>query len=121
MKKNYDRNISPQNNPNIQLKRLLHLLSGGCLVINLIIYAILLPEVRAWTFGLAFVFVAYTILQLLDKRKDQWAWWVIVFGIILSIAISVCYVILFDLYLYLIVIGAQMIVSSIIFCIFKKK
>ena len=90
-------------------------------VINLIVFAILLPQIRLWTLGLAFSFLAYTFLQLFDKRKDQWAWWVIIFGIVLSIAISVCYVLLFDLYLYFIVIVTQVIISTVIFCILKKK
>ena len=91
------------------------------MIANLIVFAILLPDIRDWTIGLAFVFIAYTIIQLFDKRKDQWAWWVIVFGIVLSIAVSVCYVILFDLYLYFVVIGLQVVILSAVFCVFKKK
>ena len=121
MKKNYNYWVTPQNTPQFKLKRILHILSNACLVINLIVFAILLPEIRLWTLGLAFVFIAYTLLQLFDKRKDQWAWWVIIFGIVLSIAISVCYVLLFDLYLYFVVIAAQVIISTIIFRIFKRK
>lgn len=104
-----------------KLKCILHIASNTCLIINLIVFAILLPDMRLWTFGLAFFFLAYTFLQLFDKRKYQWAWWVIIFGIFISIAVSVCYVLLFDLYLYLIVIAAQIMISTIIFCILKKK
>ena len=121
MKKNYDYYITPQNTSQFKLKRILHILSNACLVINLIVFAMLLPDIRLWTLGLAFVFVSYIFLQLFDKRKDQWAWWVIILGIFISIAVSVCYVLLFDLYLYLIVIAAQIIISTIIFCILKKK
>ena len=121
MKKNYDHYVTPQNMPQFKLKRILHILSNACLVVNLIVFAILIPYVRLWTLGLAFVFLAYTFLQLFDKRRDQWAWWVIIFGIVISIAVSVCYVILFDFYLYLIVIAAQIIISTITFCILKKK
>ena len=121
MKKGHNFYISPQNVPRIKLKRLLHLLSNMCLIINLIVFAVLLPEIRLWTLGLAFVFVAYLFLQLFDKRKDQWAWWVIIFGIVLSIAISVCYITLFDLYFYFAILAAQLIISSVIFYIFKKK
>ena len=120
MKKNYDYYVTHQNTPQFKLKRILHILSNACLVINLIVFAILLPDIRLWTFGLSFVFAAYTILQLFDKRKDQWARWVIVFGIFVFVAVSVCYVLLFDLYLYLIVIAAQIIISSIIFCVLRK-
>ena len=121
MKKNYNYWSTPQNTPQFKLKRILHILSNACLVINLIVFAILLPEIRLWTLGLAFLFLAYTFLQLFDKRKDQWAWWVIIFGIVLSIAISVCYVLLFDLYLYFLVIMAQVIISTVIFRILKGK
>ena len=93
----------------------------SCLIINLIVYAILLSEVRVWTFGLAFVFAAYTVLQLFDKRKGEWAWWGIVFGLFLAITIPVCYIILFDLYLYFFVIGLQIIFSSVICCIWGKR
>lgn len=120
MKKNYNYFVTPQNTPQFKLKRILHILSSTCLVINLIVFAILLPDVRRWTLGLAFVFIAYTFLQLFDKRKGQWAWGVILFGTVLSVAISVCYVIVFDLYLYFAVIGAQVIIAGAVFCIFKK-
>ena len=121
MKKNYNYWVTLQSTPQFKLKRILHILSSICLVINLIVFAILLPEIRLWTLCLAFLFLAYTFLQLFDKRKDQWAWWVIIFGIVIAIAISVCYVLLFDLYLYFIVIAAQVIISTIIFRILKRK
>ena len=121
MKKDYNYWITPQNTSKFRSKRNLHILSNTCLVVNLIIFAILLPGIRLWTLGLAFCFLAYTFLQLFDKRKDQWAWWVIIFGIVLSVAISVCYILLFNLYLYFIVIAAQAIISTAIFYIFNKK
>ena len=121
MKKDYNYWITPQNTSKFRSKRILHILSNACLVVNLIVFAILLPGIRLWTLGLAFCFLAYTFLQLFDKRKDQWAWWVIIFGIVLSVAISVCYILLFNLYLYFIVIAAQAIISTAIFYIFNKK
>ena len=121
MKKDYNYWVTPHNTPQFKLKRILHILSSTCLVINLIIFAILLPNIRLWTLGLAFCFLAYTFLQLFDKRKDQWAWWVIIFGIVLSLAISVCYIILFDLYLYFVVIAVQVIISTVIFGMLKRK
>ena len=121
MKKNYNYYLTRQNTPQFKLKCILHILSNACLVINLIVFSILISEIRAWMLGLTFVFVAYIFLQLFDKRKDQWAWWVIIFGIVYSVAISVCFAILFDLYLYLIVIAAQIVISTIIFCTIKKK
>ena len=120
-KKNYNYWSTPQNTPQFKLKRILHILSNACLVINLIVFAVLLPDIRLWTLGLAFLFLAYTFLQLFDKRKDQWAWWVIIFDIVVSIAISVCYVLLFDLYLYFLVIVAQVIILTVIFRILKGK
>ena len=119
MKKNYNYWVTPQNTPQFKLKRILHILSSTCLVINLIIFAILLPNIRLWTLGLAFCLLAYTFLQLFDKRKDQWAWWVIVFGIVLSLAVPVCYILLFDLYFYFAVIGTEFIISSVIFYVFQ--
>lgn len=121
MKKNYDYWVTPQNTPQFKSKRILHILSNTCLVINLIIFAILLPDVRLWTLGLAFVFTAYLFLQLFDKRKDQWAWWGIIFDVFISIAVSLCYILLFNLYLYFIVIATQIIISIIIFCILARK
>ena len=121
MKKNYNYWVTPHNTPQFKLKRLLHILSSSCLVVNLVVFAILLPDIRLWTLGLALCFLAYTFLQLFDKRKDQWAWWVIIFGIILSIAIPVCYILLFDLYLYFIIIASQIIISTAIVYIYKTK
>ena len=121
MKKDYNYWVTPHNTPRFKLKRLLHILSSSCLVVNLVVFAILLPDIRLWTLGLALFFLAYTFLQLFDKRKDQWAWWVIVFGIVLSLAVPVCYILLFDLYFYFAVIGTEFIISSVIFYVFKKK
>ena len=121
MKKNYNDWVTPQNTPQFKLKRILHILSNACLVVNLVVFAILLPEIRLWTLSLAFCFLAYTFLQLFDKRKDQWAWWVIIFDIVISTVISVFYVILFDLYLYFIVIATQVIISTVISYILNKK
>lgn len=120
MKKDYDRYISPQNNPQIKSKRLVHLLSSSCLVVNLIVFAILLPDIRAWTLGLAVVFLGYAILMLFDERKSEWAWWSIILGIVISIAVSICYTLLFSLYFYFAVMGVEIILSSVIFYVFKK-
>jgi len=121
MKKSYNYYISPQNTPNIKLRRLLYIISNSCLVINLIVFAILLPDIRLLTFGYAFVFIAYIFLQLFDKKRDAWAWWNIILGVFVSIAIPVFYIILFELYLYFVVIAAQIIISSVIVCVFRKK
>ena len=88
MKKNYNYYVTSQKTPQFKLKRLLHILSSTSLIVNLIAFAILLPDIRLWTFGLAFVFTAYLFVQLFDRRKDQWAWWVIIFGIFISIVVS---------------------------------
>ena len=117
MKKNHNYWFTPHNTPQFKLKRILHILSSTCLVINLIVFEILLPDIRLWTLGIAFCFLAYTFLQLFDKRKDQWALWAMIFGIFVSIAVSVCYVVLFDLYPYFIVIAAQIIISTVVFCV----
>ena len=121
MKKNYNYYVTPRNTPQFNLKRILHILPSSCLVVNLVVFAILLPDIRLWTLGLAFCSLAYTFLQLFDKRRDQWAWWVIIFGIVLSIAISACYAILFELFLYFIVIAAEITASTVIVFILKGK
>ena len=121
MKKNYNYYVTPQNTPQFKLMRILHILSNTCLVVNLIVFAILLPDIRLWLLGLAFVFLVYTFLQLFDKRQDQWTWWVIIFGIAIALAVSVFYVVLFTLYLYFIVIAAEIIISTVIFFILKRK
>ena len=56
-KKKYDYSISPHNEPQINLKRLLHFLSCLWLVINCIVLARLLPDRRLHLVFLAFVFI----------------------------------------------------------------
>ena len=121
MKKNYNYWVTSQNTPQFKLKRILHILSSACLIINLIAFAILLPEIRLWTLGLAFCFLTYAVTQLFDKRRDQWAWWGIILGTVISIVISISFILLFELYLYFVVIAAQVIISTAIFCIIKRK
>ncbi len=120
MKKSYDDLITAQNTSCIKLKRLLHVISNAALVINLVVFAILLPDVRLWTFALAGVFVLYTVVMLFDKRKSEWAWWGIIFGIAVVFCISICYVILFKLYLYFAVIAAQAVILIVIACSVKR-
>ncbi len=120
-KKKYEYYVTPQNDPHIGAKRLLHFLSSFCLVINFIILARLLPDIRKQSVALAFVIIFYAIIQQMDRRKGNWVWWGIIFFSVFSFAIPIWFVLSFDLYWYLAVIGGQVIVSAIIFFIYRKK
>ena len=122
-KKKYDYKISPQNEPHIHLKRLLHFLSCFWFVTNCIVPARLLPEPKKTSLiGIALVIIVYAFMQQIDNRRGNWVWWGIIFFAIASVALPVMYIVLEnDLYWYLIVIAAQILISAIIFFIFKKK
>ena len=121
-KKKYDYKISPQNEPHIHLKRLLHFLSCFWLVINCVVLAGLLPEPQKTSLIiLAFVFIVYAFIQQIDNRRGNWVWYGIIFMVIISIATPVYHALSYKLYWYLIVIAAQILISTIIFLIFKKK
>ena len=121
-KKKYDYKISPQNEPHIHLKRLLHFLSCFWFVINCIVLARLLPEPKKTSLiGIALVIIVYAFMQQIDNRRGNWVWWGIIFWAIISIVIPMTFILENDLYWYLIVIAAQILISTIIFFIFKKK
>ena len=121
-KKKYDCYVSPQNEPHMKQKRLLHFLSCFWLVINCIVFANLLPTPKTSPLiALAFVFIVYAFIQQIDQRRSAWAWWAIIFWSIASVAISAGCILAYELYWYFIVIAAQIIISTIIFCICKKK
>ena len=121
-KKNYDWYITPQNEPHIHLKRLIHFLSCFWLVINCIVLARLLPEPqKIHLIMLAFVFIVYAFIQQIDNRRGNWVWWGIIFWAIISIAIPIYDIFSYELYWYLIVIAVQIVISTIIFFIVKKK
>ncbi len=120
-KKKYGDCVTPQNDPAIGIKRLLHFLLSLFLIINLIILARLLPDIRNQSVALAFVFIFYAIIQQIDRRKSNWAWWAIVFFSFFSFALPVWFVLSFDLDWYLAVIALQMTVSAAIFFIYRKK
>ena len=121
-KKKYDYKISPQNEPHIHLKRLLHFLSCFWLVVNCIVLARLLPEPQKTSLIiLAFVFIVYAFIQQIDNRRSNWTWFGIIFCAIISVAIPVYDALSYKLDWYLIVIAAQILISTIIFFIFKKK
>lgn len=122
-KKKYDIYITPQNEPHIHLKRLLHFLSCFWFVINCIVPARLLPEPKKTSLiMMAFVIIVHAFMQQIDNRRGNWVWWGIIFWAIASVALPVMYIVLEnDLYWYLIVIAAQILISTIIFFIFKKK
>ena len=121
-KKKYDIYISPQNEPHIHLKRLLHFLSCFWFVINCIVLARLLPEPKKTSLiGIALVIIVYAFIQQIDNRRGNWTWFGIVFWAIASVVMLVMYILENDLYWYLIVIAVQILISTIIFLIFKKK
>lgn len=113
---------SPQRKiPDFHRKRLVHLLSCGVLAVNLLVFAILLPDVRAWTLGVAAVTVAHAVLLLFDRRKSEWAWWCMVFEAVVAVGILLGYVLLFELYFYIAVLGAQVVGSAALLAAFNKK
>jgi hypothetical protein len=121
-KKKYDIYISPQNEPHIHLKRLLHFLSCFWFVINCIVLARLLPEPKKTSLiGIALVIIVYAFMQQIDNRRGNWTWFGIVFWAIASVVMLVMDILENDLYWYLFVIAVQILISTIIFLIFKKK
>ena len=120
-KKKYDWRITPQNEPYIHFKRLIHFLSCFWLVINCIVLAILLPETLSFLLPIAFVFIFYAVIQQIDNRRGNWVWFGIVFIAIISVVLPAFVIFSYKLYWYLIVIAAQILISTIIFIIFKKK
>ena len=121
-KKKYEYRITPQNEPHMKFKRLLHFLSCFWLVINCIVLARLLSEPRKIPLLLlAFVFIVLAFIDQIDDRRGMWAWGRIIIFPILSVAIPVFHIFSYNIYWYLIVIVAQILISTIIFIIFKKK
>lgn len=120
MKKNYDCFVTPQNTRQFKLKRMLHILSNACLVVNLIVVAVLLPDVRLWTLVLAGCFAFYTVAKLFDKRKAEWTWGAVILGVVISFGISLGYVLLFRLYGFLLVILFECLISFIIGKYYEK-
>jgi len=121
-KKKYEYRITPQNEPHIHLKRLIHFLSCFWLVINCIVLARLLSEPRKIPLLLlAFVFIVLAFIDQIDDRRGVWAWGRIIIFPILFVAIPVFYIFSYNIYWYLIVIAVQIIISTIIFFIVKKK
>lgn len=118
MKKNYNFYITPQNEPQLKLKRLVHFLSCFWLIINCVVQAKIFSEV--FLLFLAFVIVFYGFIQQIDRRKSNWTWWGLVLFAIVSVAIPVFLILSYDLYWYLMVIAIQSVISIIIFFIFKK-
>jgi hypothetical protein len=120
-KKKYDIYITPQNEPHIHLKRLLHFLSCFWFVINCIVPARLLPEPKKTSLiMMAFVIIVHAFMQQIDNRRGNWVWWGIIFWAIASVVLPVMYILENDLYWYLIFIAVQIIISTIILFIVKK-
>ena len=70
---------------------------------------------------IAFVFIFYAFIQQVDDRRGKWVWFGIVFIAIISVVLPAFVIFSYELYWYLIVIAAQILISTIIFIIFKKK
>ena len=120
-KKKYDVYITPQNEPQIKLKRLVHFLCCFWFAINCIVLARLLPDSQKMRFILlAFVLIVCAFIQQMDNRRDNWAWWGLIFFAIFSVVILVMDILAYGLYWCLIVIAVQILISTIIFIIFKK-
>ncbi len=104
----------------IDKKRFLHFVSNGFLIANLIAFAFLLPDVRWWTVALAVVFLAYTVILLFDKRKIEWSWWSLFFMSVVSVAIPICYIFLFELYFYFAIIAVEIVASCVMSFLLKR-
>ena len=120
MKKAYDKYINPQNNPNIKLKRLIHILSNSLFVINLIIFSILLPDTRIFSLVLGILFAVHAVLLLLDNRKCEWTWLSIIFFAIIQTAITISYILLFSIYFYFTIICIEIIISVVLIYVLIK-
>lgn len=62
-----------QSTASFRKRRTVHITASACFVTALILFAILLPTLRAVTLGLAAVFTAYAVILLFDRRKCEWS------------------------------------------------
>jgi hypothetical protein len=107
--------------PKLKVKHFLHFSSIGLLVCNLIVFAILLSNVRWWTFALAAAFLSYMLILPFDKRKSEWSWDGLVFMTIVSIAIPICYTLIFKTYFYFVVLVIELLATVFLAVLLKRK
>lgn len=105
----------------LKSKHFLHFFSIGLLVCNLIVFAILLSDIRWWTLALAAVFLSYMLILPFDKRKSEWTWHGLVFMTIASIAIPICYTLIFKAYFYFEILAVELLVAVCLAVFLKGK
>ena len=88
MENRYDQNVTPQNTPRFRKRRMLFVTAMGMFVLNLILSGIFISPNTLWFIIVALVFLAFTIVQYLDKRSEMWTWGYILSWIVFSFIAS---------------------------------
>lgn len=74
MEKRYDCDVTPQNTRHFKQRRVLFAAAMGIFVLNLILSAIFITPKKLLFFAVALVFLGFSVVQYLDKRKEMWTW-----------------------------------------------
>ncbi len=102
--------------------RVLLFLSIGFLIINLLIFALVLPETKIFSLVLAGAFLVYIPIGLFEKESRFMTYFTRVFEIIVSLTVTLAYIILFNKY-FLLILPIIEIAAPILlyFLVFKKR
>ena len=74
MGKRYDWQVTPQNTPRFQQRRLLFVVATGILAVNLVVTGIFLSAHIGWYLLAAFAAALFAGVQCFDSRRTMWAW-----------------------------------------------
>ena len=74
MGKKYDWTATPRNTPRLKERRLLFLLAMGLLEVNLLVIAILHPDMQKKALICAGFVGVFSCLQYFENRKANWGW-----------------------------------------------
>lgn len=77
-------------------KKMLLLISMASLVLNLLIFALAIKEIRVFSLILAGVFFIYTAVEFFDKKIDRWTLPKRILEIVMALAITIAFIVISD-------------------------
>lgn len=94
MRKDYDEMNEELSFGELLKKKMLLLISMASLVLNLLIFALAIKDIRVFSFVLAGVFLIYTAIEFFDKKIDRWTLPKRILEIVMALGVSVAFIVI---------------------------
>ena len=122
MGKDYDDNVTPQNTPRFQERRILFLTASGLLAVNFLMFALLSLPMRKGALILAALTGCFAAVQFTDKRKSLWSWGYLIVWFVIDTLVTAAFTWVAGIYWFWAVLAAELIAAGLLaYLLLKRK